>query len=225
MKTACALLIVLAYSAVAQTTPRSTVQATGDGSVSVTPDQARINVSVVTQAANAQDAANQNAGIATTVIGQLTQVLGESGSVKTVNYSITPIYQNSPNQPSTLTGYSVTNSIQVTLNDLTITGKVIDTATQAGASRIDSLQFSLKDDSAARSQALSAATRKAKSKAEAIAASVGLRTGAIFLIQESGAILPLGVFTGAPTSVLTTPVQPGQLTVTANVTMSVELIQ
>ena len=41
--------------------------------------------------------------------------------------------------------------------------KVIDTAVQAGATRIDNLQFTLKDDSAARNQALRAATQKAKS--------------------------------------------------------------
>jgi uncharacterized protein YggE len=219
----CALLFTVC-GAVAQTTPpRSTVQATGTASVSVTPDQATINVSAVTSAATAQEAANQNATLATTIQQSIAQALGSSGSVKTIGYSVSPNY-NFPRDgsPAVLTGYTVTNSIQVTLNDLTIVGKVIDSATSGGASRVDSLQFTLKDDTDARSQALKAAVVKAKAKADAMAGSLGLKTSTVLVIQESGAVVtPL---TGlAPTAGASTPVTPGQLTVTGNVTISVEM--
>jgi uncharacterized protein YggE len=204
---------------------RGSVQATGTASVSVTPDQAQINVSAVTTAPTAQDAANQNATVATNILQQLTQALGSSGTVKTVYYSVTPNY-NFPRDgsPAVLTGYTVTNSMQATLNDLSITGKIIDTATQAGATRIDSLSFTLKDDTDAKSQALKAAVVKAKSKADAMAASLGLKTGPVTVIQESGAVIVNDLRTGAPTGVGTsTPVAVGPLTVTGNVTISVEM--
>jgi uncharacterized protein YggE len=213
-------------SAIAQTPPRASVQATGTGSVSVTPDQAQINVSAVTTAQTAQEAANQNATIATNILQQLTQAIGGSGSVKTVYYSVTPNY-NYPRDgsPATLTGYTVTNTMQATLNDLTITGKVIDTATGAGATRIDSLLFTLKDDTEAKSAALKVAVTKAKSKADAMAASLGLKTGPVMVIQESGAVVDT-LRTGAPTATgSSTPVQVGPLTVTGNVTISVEMLQ
>jgi uncharacterized protein len=217
-------LLLLATLAFAQTPQPSTVQATGTGSVSVTPDQAQINVSAVTQASTAQDAANQNATIATNIQAQLTQALGSSGTVKTVNYSVSPNYKFATDGTSTLLGYTVTNSIQVTLNDLSITGKIIDTATQAGATRVDSLQFTLKDDTDARSQALRAATLRAKAKADAMAASVGLKTGSFLVIQESGAVVqPLT--TGVAPGAAATPVTPGQLSVTGNVTIAVQLVQ
>ena len=224
MKLICALLLIT-FSVFAQAPQRATVQANGNASVSVTPDQAQINVSVTTQAATAQDAASQNATIATNVQAQLAQALGSAGTVKTVSYSVNPVYTYAKDGTATLTGYTVTNSIQVTLNDLSITGKVIDTATQAGASRIDSLQFSLKDDTDARSQALRAATLKAKAKADAMAASVGLKTGSFLVIQESGAVVQPLTGIAAPGATATTPVQPGQLNVTGNVTISVELLQ
>jgi hypothetical protein len=224
MKLIGSLLFLTVLSAVAQTPPRSTIQATGTATVSVTPDQAQISVSAVTQAATAQDAASQNATIATNIQSQIGQALGSSGSVKTVNYSVTPNYNYPNNAAPVLTGYTVTNTIQVTLNDLSITGKIIDTATQAGATRIDSLQFTLKDDTDARSQALRAATLKAKAKADAMAASVNAKTGAFLVIQESGAVVqPLT--TGVTAGPTTTPVQPGQLSVTGNVTIAMELIQ
>lgn len=218
------ILTIVALSATAQTPPRSSVLATGTASVSVTPDQAQINVSAVTQGATAQEATSQNATIAANIIAQLTQALGSSGTVQTVNYSVTPTYNYPQNGNPILTGYSVTNSIQVTLNDLTITGKIIDTAVQAAASRIDSLQFSLKDDSSARAQALSAATVKAKAKATAMAASVGLTAGSFITIQESGAVVQTPVLAGTAAGTASTPVQPGQLTVTANVTISMQLM-
>lgn len=226
MKLLRALLLVTALSASAQTPQRSTVQSTGTATISVTPDQAQINVSAVTTAATAQDAANQNATIATNIQNQLTQALGSSGTVKTVNYSVNPNYTYANNGTSTLTGYTVTNSIQVTLNDLSITGKIIDTAVQAGASRIDSLSFNLKDDTDARSQALKAATLKAKAKADAMAASVNLTTGAFLVIQESGAVVQpiISVGISAP-GATATPVQPGNLSITGTVTISVELSQ
>jgi len=220
----CALLLTTAGAFGQTAPPRSTVQATGTASVSVTPDQAQINVSAVTSAATAQEAANQNATLATTVQQAIAQALGTSGSVKTIGYSVTPNY-NFPRDgsPAVLIGYTVTNSIQVTLNDLTIAGKVIDSATQAGASRIDSLQFTLKDDTEARSQALKAAVLKAKAKADAMAASLGLKTTSVLVIQESGAVVtPL---TGVAGTAASTPITPGQLTVTGNVTISVEMTQ
>ncbi len=217
------LAIVMALGADGQTAARSTVVASGTASVSVSPDQAQINVSAVTQAATAQDATSQNATIASNIISQLTQALGSSGTVQTVSYSVNPVYTTQGGN-SVLTGYTVTNNIQVTLNDLTITGKIIDTAVQAGASRIDSLQFTLKDDSAARAQALGAATNKAKALATAMATSVGLTASSFVTIQEFGAsvLAPTTLGTAAPTA---TPVQPGQLTVTGNVTISMQLTQ
>jgi uncharacterized protein YggE len=229
MKHICSLIFLTGLgltglSALAQA-PRPTVQATGNASISVTPDQAQISVSAVTQALTAQDAANQNATLATNIQTQIAQALGTTGTVKTVGYSVNPNYKYSNDGTATLTGYTVTNSIQVTLNDLTITGKIIDTATQAGASRIDSLQFTLKDDTDARSQALKAATVKAKSKADAMAASVGLKTGAFLAIQEAGAVVTPATLTNAPGATASTPIQPGNLNVTGNVTIAVELTQ
>lgn len=226
MKLTFALIAFFAVSATAQTTgtnARSTVLATGDGSVSVTPDQARINVSAVTQSLTAQDAVNQNASVAANILAQVTKALGASGTVKTTYYSVNPSYTYPPGASPVLSGYTVTNTMAVTLTDLTITGKIVDTATQAGATRIDSLQFTLKDDTSARSQALRAATIKAKAKADAIAASLGLKTGAIIVVQESGAyVQPLGSGLATPTA---TTIQPGTVDVTGNVTIEVELVQ
>lgn len=208
-------------------TKRSVVQALGDGVATVTPDQGHVNFSVVTQAQTAQDAASQNASAAANVISQLKAALGASGDVKTVSYSLVANYNYPQGQQPVLVGYTATNTVQATVNDLSIIGKVIDTGVAAGASRIDSLSFGLKDDSAARAQALKSAVQRAKAKADAMALSLGMRTGNVIVLQEAGAnvtpiLLRAGDFAGAAAS---TPIQTGTLDVRANVTIEVELLQ
>lgn len=203
---------------------RASIRTTGTASVSMAPDQARFTLAVTSHAATAQDAAAQNATQTTAVIGQVRATLGTSGEIKTVSYSITPNYTYPKDgSPPILTGYTATNSLQVIINDLSTTGRVIDTATQSGATRIDGLQFTLKDDQAARTQALRLATLKAKAKADGIAAGLGQRTGAVITVQESGAVIqPLDVrgLAAAPA----TPIQPGQLDIQATVTLEVEIL-
>ena len=199
--------------------------ALGDGSVAVTPDQSKINLSVVTQAQTAQDASSQNATVAAAVIAQVRTVLGTNGDIKTISYSLSPLYSYSSNGDAPkLLGYTATNTIGATVNDISLTGRVIDTGVQAGATRIDFLTFTLKDDSPAKAAALKAATIRAKAKADAMAAALGMRTGAIYAIQEAGASVQ-PVLRAPTTTATTTPVVPGTVEVQANVTIEVELLQ
>src|SRR4051794_27054595 len=157
---ACAVSVPIS----AQTTSsRGVISAIGDATVAVRPDMARVSVGVVTQSANANDAASRNADAAAAVIAAVRSVLGPSSDVRTVNYSLAPNYQYAPSggQP-TLTGFSATNIVQATINDLGLIGRVIDAGIQAGANRVDSLQLGLKDEDTARAQALRAAAQKAR---------------------------------------------------------------
>lgn len=179
----------------------------------------------MTQASSAQDASAQNATKLTSVLSQLRQVLGEMADIKTIGYTLTPNYTYpSGGAPPILNGYTASNIVEVTTTDLTIVGKVIDTAAQAGANSIQSLQFGLKDDQPARKQALQAASQQAKAHADAMASGVGAHTGAVLAVEEGGStnITPLA---GAAAPSTPTPIQPGAVVVTASVTLDVELIQ
>src|ERR1035437_5901258 len=137
--------LALAGIAPAQTTAPGTVQATGTVTLSVNPDQAQLDVSVITQGSTAQQAAQQNATQTTTVINALKQVLGASGTVQTVSYSGYPNYSSTPGQYNVVTGYTASNTVRVTTNDLTQPGPLIDTANQAGASSVSNLTFGLQN--------------------------------------------------------------------------------
>jgi len=144
-----------AVQAQTQVAARRLVRATGDATLSTKPDQAKINVGVVTQAATAQEASTQNAAQVETVLARLRQVLGAVGEMKTIGYSLTPNYKYPQGGGTpTLIGFTASNTVEVTTNDLSLIGKVIDTAIQAGATNVQGLRFTAKDAESLRSVAL-----------------------------------------------------------------------
>lgn len=217
------IFTLAALAAAAQTTSRRpSVRATGNAQVSVTPDLARVSVSVVSQAATAQDAAAQNAAQVSNVLGQLRTVIGGTGDLRTTGYSLVANYlYPKDGGPPTLTGYTATNTVEASTSVLSLIGKVIDAATQAGANRVQGLQFGLKNDSAARAQALREAAQKAKAHAEAMAAGLQIRLGAVIAADEGGSVQVLGGDTRLAAT--PTPVEPGLVTVSATVTVEIEI--
>jgi uncharacterized protein len=121
------LVFLLPLLAVAQT-PAS-VQATGSATVYVAPDQAQLTAGVITQAATAQAAAEQNATSTTAMLNALKAVLGVNGTIQTVGYSISPRYSNA--NPPVITGYTASNTVQITTVNLNLVGPLIDAANQA----------------------------------------------------------------------------------------------
>jgi len=218
-------MVFFSLAAFGQAPPRPFVVATGDATVSVQPDQAKVQFSVVTQATTAQVAAAQNATVVTAVLNALKSALGSAVEVKTLSYSLSPNYSNprDGSQPMII-GYTASNTVEATLSDLSVIGKAIDTGIQAGANRVNALQFGIKDDQPVRQQALKAATQQAKLHADAMASGLGLKTGAAISIQEGSSVTIQPLRTGvAATAAPSTPVETGLVDVRATVTLQVEL--
>ena len=199
------------------------ITAVGDASVSVPPDMARVDLGVSTQAATAQDATQQNATQASAVITALQTLLGASASIKTISYSVSPVYNNPPpGQSATIIGYTVTNIVEATLTDLTQVGKVIDTAIQSGANRVQGISFGLQDRTAPVAQALKLAAARARSQADAIASGLNLHTGSVLEASEGVNLTNATVLTPGA-GVATTPIETGMVVVQASVTIQVAI--
>ena len=74
-----------------------------------------------------------------------------------------------------LTGYRAHNVLKVQVDNVRITGKVMDAAVDAGASYVDSVSFGLKDPAMYQDRALAIATKSALRKATVMAQAVGKR--------------------------------------------------
>src|ERR1017187_8213569 len=140
------LLLMLCCCAMAAQTAVPSVQANGSATIAVKPDQAQLDVGVVTNGVTAQDASQQNASLSNTVQAALGKVLGSAGTLQTVSYYVTPRYSNTPNQTSVIVGYTPSNTVRVTTTVLSQIGLLIDAANQAGANSVGGLSFGLQKD-------------------------------------------------------------------------------
>ena len=218
------LLLLLSCSAMAAQTAVPSVQANGSATITAKPDQAQLDVGVVTTGATAQEASQQNATLSTTVQAALSKILGPAGTLQTVSYYVTPRYSTTQNQPSVIIGYTASNTVRVTTTDLSQIGLLIDAANQAGANSVGGLSFGLQNPEPLVEQALTQATKQATLHAAAIAAGLGAKVGAVLSAQEGSSYAPVLVGTTAGAAVAT-PVQTGTVTVYATVTIQVALTQ
>jgi len=142
-----ALLLVLIVASLAGTVTAAednerTISTSGNAEILVAPDRALVTVSVVTENADVKVAQTDNARIMSTVAGSIEGLGIEKKDLKTTGYSIYPVYEDTKVPfGQKVKYYRVTNSLQVTLKDITRTGEVIDTAVKSGANQVDSIEF------------------------------------------------------------------------------------
>ncbi len=169
-----ALAIVLPTGTAAAEEMTPTLTMNGFGVARMAPDMAEVTLGVITEARDAVKAHADNAAQARQVQSALKALGIAERDIQTTRYDFSPIYDVKDNGRSVTTGYTVTNAVVVKVRNLTNVGKVIDTALANGANRVDSLEFSASDPSAAKNAALADAARDARSKADAVARALGV---------------------------------------------------
>jgi uncharacterized protein YggE len=203
------------------------ITVTGEATISAEPNQAQIDIGVVTQARTAPEASKENAERLTRVLAEVKKLLGKGDEAKTSGYALTPNYRYPQGGKPEIVGYNASNTVRIKTTNLEIVGRLIDSAMQAGANNINRLVFTLKDEQAAQLDALRAASAKAKSKAEAIASSLGLKIVKISSVTEGErAIQPIfrqPMLARAEAAPAQTPVEPGTVDVRSTVSMTVEV--
>ena len=218
------LASVLCLAAAAQTVvPKRVVRASGQASISVEPDQAMVNAGVTSKAPTAAEAASQNAIQVDKVLAELRRVLGANAGLKTINYSLSPEYEHKAGEPARLVGFTANNTVQVTINDLSLIGTVIDAAMTAGATNVHGLRFTLQDPEPLRRRALAAAAQQARENAQAIAAGLGEQVGAVLVAQEGSTVQSAYGPEIRDVAGAKTPIEPGLVDVRAFVAVEMEL--
>ena len=228
MKTFIVALLACAVSQVnAQqfTSPMSSIRVTGDAVVTAKPDRALIDVGVLTQEKQSQNAAAQNARQLDAIMVALHKLLGADADIKTINYALNPDYQYRPlGGKSSVSSYTALNVVRVTVDDLDKVGPVIDAATQAGANHVESVRYTVRDQQVLRSQAVREAALKARANADALASALNLKITRIVSVEE-GDSTPAGPDAADPrdpAGPAPTPIQSSSFVVTANVTLTAE---
>ncbi len=222
------LLFLPASPAFAQSAAR-TIEVAGTGEARAAPDVAYLSFEVETHAPTAGQAAGKNAARAGQVVQALKDGLAGKGTVTTGGYSLMPEYSEpAPRVKPRVVGYMVQSTIGVETGELTLAGPLIDGAIAAGANRVNYLNFGLRDDTRARGEAIARASARAEAQARALAASLGLKLKRVVKASTLPPARPPIVAAetmafGAAMRAVPTPIEPGQITVTATVSLIYEI--
>jgi len=205
---------------------KRTIEVDGTGETRTSPDTADLDLAIDTQAKTAEEAAARNAELATKVIDALKAKLGNKGKVTTGGYSLDAQYDQRQNAKPTIIGYNAQNTVTVNTGALDLVGALIDSAIAAGANRVNSLSFSVKDDTKARTEAIAIATRDAHAQADALASALNVKLGKVLKATTVSQERPIPIRMGramAMSASVATPVEPGEVTVPATVSLTFEI--
>jgi uncharacterized protein len=197
-------MIPLAFSCIAAfgDDPRpteKTISVSGYGKISAPPNVADITLGVVSQAKTAREALSAN----NAKMDALQKVLKERGvaskDLQTTNINVTPQYTrpSSPQEAQSgefvprIISYEVSNSVSVTVRDLSKVGELLDAVVTAGANQMHGIRFRIDEPDAMLDVARKKAMADAKKKAELMAGEAGVVVGfPITIRDEPNAFVP-----------------------------------
>jgi uncharacterized protein len=199
------------------------VTVVGAGQVTGSPDTLTIDASMESIAPDATAAMNQTNERQEDVIDALVDMGIDRKDLATTEADLQPQY--GPDNAA-ITAYRATNSINVTVRDLDQASDAIGliVGTGGNATRINSISYSIEDDSQMVRDARARAFEDAKDRAGQYANLSGLDLGKVMSISESGGALPPQPM-AAPRAMMeaAVPLEPGEQTVGFNVTVIWEL--
>ncbi len=138
------------------------LQVTGTATTKKSPDIAIAQIGVQTINKEVEPAVDENNKKAEAIISSLKQLGIAEKDIKTANFNIYPLRDY--NNPNTITGFQVDNTISVTFRKLDIVGKGLQTAIKAGANNIYGIEFTLADPEPVRNELRVLAIQDARKK-------------------------------------------------------------
>lgn len=203
---------------------RRVLTVSGQGEVRVAPNQAMLSAGVVTTARTAASALADNSKAMNEVFATLKRAGIAEKDMQTSNFSVQPQYATDKNGNTlqNITGYQVSNTVNVRVDDLSKVGPTLDALVSSGANSVGDIAFTIKDPKPLMAQARAVAVADAIARAQTLARAAGVTLGPIISINESGYSEPqpmyrMAAMAAAPAP---TPIAAGEESVTAGVSVT-----
>jgi len=201
------------------------IAVSGRGEVQAPPDTGFLDVGINVTAAAVADARDRAARAADAVIASVKKNGVDSKDIKTTQFRIDPVYDyGKTGGTPRITGYAVTNTVEVKVRKLDNFSKVVDDAVAAGGDqvRVQGIRFDIEDTTKLLQQAREAAMTDAKAKADQLAKLGGVKLGTPMAISEEQASNPTPILSqelkGIPYAAdVATPIETGTGSVVVNV--------
>lgn len=207
----------------------SVLTVNGTGEARVEPDVATVRLGITRQSTSAATVQSQVNEAAQGILKAVVALGIDRKQIQTSQLTLFPIYApqkpESPEAPR-IVAYRASNIVSIRVEDLPKAGPVIDAGLKAGANQLEGINFGLKDELPAREQALRDAVREAQSKARVIAEGLGVKLGKVHEVEEGGVSIRPPAYGGAMmmrAEAASTPVSPGEVSVSASVTIRYRL--
>lgn len=216
--------VAKAGTVAADTTDVRVITASGEGAIEAAPDVAYISIGVITEGKELSKVQADNAAKMSTVMASLTKLGIKKEEIKTTAYNVSPKYDwNQSTGVSTIIGYTVSNTLDVTINDITKTGSILDAVVANGSNSINSVRFGLKNETELYNKALELAVKDAKAKATAMGKGLGITVVGVSKVSEvSNRTTPIYYERDAAMkseAQAVTPISEGQLKISASVSV------
>lgn len=202
-----------------------TLTVSGVGEVQVKPDVAWVRLGVLTNAKTASEATSENAATMSALIERMKQLGIPDKKLQTGGLGVSPVVQYAEvPEKGQIIGYTAENYLTVRC-PVDKAGSIFDEGMAAGATQSSSMTFGLQDDTEHADAALGEAVKSARHKAKVVAAALGGHLGGPRSVQ-----IAQGGRVGlqrelAMTKEAATPVLPGSVTVSAQVSIDFEYHQ
>lgn len=178
------LIALMVFTACADGKDETEINVNGNGEVLVAADTAVITLGITTQNKDVLEAQNT----VNAAIEKIRTALIENGikkeDINTDRLRIYAVYDYSKDVEQ-LTAYNASSYLAIRTTDMNMVGTIIDLAFGAGANTLNNIEFSASDTEEASAEALTAAVKDARKKAEIMAAAAGLKITGIESITES----------------------------------------
>lgn len=201
-----------------------TVQVSASGSAQAEPDTAVLQLGVETLNPRAQPAIEENRRRMQAVQSALVDQGVAEADLQTIQFNV-DVEQVRPDTPDgeVTSRFRVTHILRVQTDQIDTVGELLQAALDAGANRVQSIQFSLADPTALETQARSQALVAAREKAAELADGLNAQIGAVRQISENGSGIPRPIMAAAAESPAAVPIASGSLTINVTVNVTFDL--
>lgn len=196
----------------------------GNGKVQGVPDTLTADVAMESIAPDVSGALNQSSQRQQAVIDAVVGSGVDRNDIATTQVSVQPQFA-ADGAANAITGYRASNAIQVKIRDIGQASRTLALIASTGgdATRINSVAYSIEDDSALVRDARARAFGDARSRADQYAELSGLTLGKVISISEQSGSTPPRPTPMPRAAMEAVPLEPGQQTVDLAVTVVWEL--
>ena len=163
------------------------ISVTGSGTVSVTPDVAIINLGVEVSRPTVARARAEAADAMEAIRESLADNGVEDRDIATQFFNIFPQFDFREEGPPTITGFTVSNQVQIKVREIDDVSDVLDDAIAAGgdAVRVNGISFTVDEPEQHFAEARRLAMEDARTRAEELAELADVRLGDVRSVSES----------------------------------------